>query len=436
MKLSAVPRSLYLQVLLAIALAVVLGVVAPSTAAAMKPLGDGFIRLIRLVIAPIVFLTVVSGLAGMGDLKRLGRVGIKSLAYFEIMTTVALALGLVVAKLWKPGAGMHVDPATLDAGLVAGYAKTAASVPHGAAFVLGLIPESWLGAFVNGEMLQVLLVAILFGLGLAGMGEAGGPVLALVERIQAVFFKVVGLIMRLAPVGAFGAMAFTVGTYGLGALLSLGQLMGAVYLSCVAFVLLGLGLVARACGFGILRWLRYLKDELLLVLGTSSSESALPQLMGKLERAGCPKPIVGLVVPTGYSFNLDGTAIYLTLAALFVAQATDAHLSLAQELTLLGVLMLTSKGAAAVTGGGFVTLAATLASTGTLPVAGLALLLGIDRFMSEARALTNLVGNAVAAMAIARWEGVLDRDALERALRPDGRDGRLSGSSAGSSLGA
>jgi aerobic C4-dicarboxylate transport protein len=404
-------RSLYLQVLVAVLLGALLGHFFPSKGAAMKPLGDGFIKLVKMLIAPIVFATVVHGIAKMGDLRKVGRVGLKGLLYFEGLTTIALAIGLVVAKVVHPGAGMNVNPATLDAKAVATY--TAGAQSHTTVdFLLNIIPKDVADAFAKGDILQVLLFSILFGVALAGLQAAGKPVVEFIESLSAVLFKIVGYVMRLAPIGAFGAMAFTVGKYGVGTLLSLGKLMACFYATSLLFVVLMLGLVMRWCGLGIFRFLRYIKEEIFVVLGTSSSESALPLMMRKMERLGCSKPVVGLVVPMGYSFNLDGTSIYLTLATLFVAQATNTPLSFGQELEILAVLLLTSKGAAAVTGGGFITLAATLSAVGNIPVAGLALLLGIDRFMSEARAITNLIGNGVASVAVSRWEGELD---LERA---------------------
>lgn len=408
---------LYAQVLAAIAVGVVLGATTPGIATAMKPLGDGFIKLIKMMIAPIIFTTVVAGIAKVGDLREVGRVGLKALLYFEAVTTAALVIGLVVVNVVRPGAGIHADVAKLDTRSVAGYATGAKSLSTVEMF-LHVIPETLVGAFATGEILQVLLFSVLFGVALAHSGETGRPLLDLIDRLSHVLFDVIGIVMRVAPVGAFGAMAFTVGQYGVGSLVSLGKLMACVYLTCVLFVGLVLGTIARLAGFRLSRFLWYIKEEIFVVLGTSSSEAALPLLMAKLEGAGCPRPVVGLVVPTGYSFNLDGTSIYLTMAAVFIAQATDVPLSLGQQLSMLGVLLLTSKGSAAVTGGGFITLAATLATTGTVPVGGLALLLGIDRFMSEARAITNLIGNGVATMVVARWEGALDRDKARAALEP------------------
>jgi aerobic C4-dicarboxylate transport protein len=400
-------RSLYLQVLVAVALGAILGHLFPSTGAAMKPLGDGFIKLVKMLIAPIVFATVVTGIAKMGDLKKVGRVGLKGLVYFEVLTTLALVIGLIVAKLAHPGEGMNVNPATLDAKAVATY-TTGAQQHSTVDFLLNIIPKDVADAFAKGDILQVLLFSILFGVALSSIGPAGRIVAEFIDGVSSVLFKIVGFVMKLAPVGAFGAMAFTVGKYGIATLLSLGKLMAAFYATSTLFVVLVLGLVMRWCGLSIFKFLRYIKEEIFVVLGTSSSESALPLMMRKMEKLGCSKPVVGLVVPMGYSFNLDGTSIYLTLATLFVAQATGTHLTLGQELEILAVLLLTSKGAAAVTGGGFITLAATLSVVGNIPVAGLALLLGVDRFMSEARAITNLIGNGVASVAVSRWEGELD----------------------------
>ncbi|MDB5098530.1 MAG: dcuC [Cyanobacteria bacterium RYN_339] len=400
---------LYLHVIAAIALGVVVGFLFPSFGAQLKPLGDGFIKLIKMLIAPIVFTTVVAGIAGMGDMRRVGRVGLKALLYFEGVTTLALGIGLGMAFLIRPGAGMKVDPATLDASAVATYASKAQHL-DAVDFCLNVIPDSLVGAFAQGEILQVLLVAILFGIALAHLGERGQALKGLVDQVGAALFAMVGMIMRLAPIGAFGAMAFTIGKYGVASLASLGLLLTSVYATCLLFVFCVLGGICWLLGLSIFRLLAYFRDELLIVLGTSSSESVLPRLMIKLEALGCERSVVGLVIPTGYSFNLDGTSIYLTMAAIFLAQATGTPLSGWQLAELLGVLMLTSKGAAAVTGGGFITLAATLAALHTLPVASLALLLGIDRFMSEARALTNMVGNVVATLVVARWEGHLDLD--------------------------
>lgn len=408
-------RNLYVQVLIAISIGVALGYFAPETGEAMKPLGDGFIKLIKMIIAPVIFVTVVHGIAAMRDMRQVGRVGFRALVYFEIVTTLALIVGMAVSNILQPGAGMNVDIATLDTkGLQTFVAQSEQqSAIH---FILDIIPSTFVGAFADGNILQVLLLALLFAFGLQALGPQGEPLLALIEMISAVLFKIVGYIMRLAPIGAFGAMAFTIGKYGLESLKSLAFLMGAFYLTCLIFIFLVLGAIARFYGFSIFKFIRLIREELLIVLGTSSSESVLPRIMTKLERAGVDRSVVGLVIPTGYSFNLDGTSIYLTMAALFLAQATNTDLTLAQQLGILGVLLLTSKGAAGVTGAGFVTLAATLATTHTIPVASLALILGIDRFMSEARALTNLIGNGVATIVIGKMENALDEDKLQRAL--------------------
>ena len=409
-------RSLYVQVLIGIALGVLLGVVAPEQGAMMKPLGDGFIKLIKMIIAPIVFATVVVGIARMGSMRDVGRIGLGALLYFEVVSTLALVIGLVVVRFIEPGVGMNIDPTSLDTSQIAAYT---APQQHMTAvqFLLNVIPDSVVGAFARGDILQVLLFAVLFGLGLLSMGDASHHLVNLLDEFSHGLFKVVGMIMRLAPVGAFGAMAFTIGKYGLGTLLSLGKLMAAVYITCFVFVFVVLGLVMRVCGLSLWALLRYLREEILIVLGTSSSESVLPRMMAKMEHLGCAKPVVGLVIPTGYSFNLDGTSIYLTMAALFVAQATGVNLSLKEELGILALLMLTSKGAAAVTGGGFITLAATLSAFPAIPVAGITLLLGVDRFMSEARSITNLIGNAVATVAVARWDNALDLAQARRVLR-------------------
>ena len=410
------PRHLYLWVLLAIIAGGLVGHFLPETGVALKPLGDGFIALMKMLIGPIIFLTVVIGIAGVADVKKVGRVGVKAILYFEVVSTFALVIGLLVVNTLKPGAGFNVDPATLDAEAVARYANQAAE-RSGTQFLLDIIPKTFLDAFSgNGDLLQVLLVGLLFGFALIGLGERGKPVLVLFQDLSKVFFRMMGLIMRLAPIGAGGAMAFTIGRYGVDSLGPLARLMGSFYLTCVLFVVLVLGTIARLAGFSIFKYLRYIRDELLLVLGTSSSESVLVPIMEKLERLGCSKSVVGLVIPSGYSFNLDGTNIYLTMAAIFIAQALNVELSLGQELSLLLIAMLTSKGASGVTGAGFITLAATLTVVPAVPVAGLALILGIDRFMSEARALTNLVGNGVATIVVARWEGEIDRETLAREL--------------------
>ena len=408
-------KVLYVQVLFAIVLGVLLGVFYPELGAKMKPLGDGFIKLIKMIIAPVIFCTVVAGIAGMQDMKKIGRVGGKALLYFEVVSTFALAIGLVVANLVKPGAGFNVDAAHLDASSIAQYtakAKDQSTID----FVMNIIPTTFVDAFAKGDILQVLLIALLFGFSLSMLGERGRPVTKMIDDFSHAIFGVVNIVMKAAPIGAFGAMAFTIGKYGLDSLLPLAKLMGSFYLTCFLFVIGVLGLIAKFTGFSIIRFIKYIKEELLIVLGTSSSESALPALMRKLERLGCSKPVVGLVVPTGYSFNLDGTNIYMTMAALFVAQATNTELTLMQELTILAVAMLTSKGASGITGAGFITLAATLAVVPTIPVAGMALILGIDRFMSEARALTNFIGNGVATVVVSKWEKELDTQRMDDVL--------------------
>jgi aerobic C4-dicarboxylate transport protein len=407
---------LYVQVLTAIALGVSLGFFVPDLGVAVKPLGDGFIKLVKMIIAPVIFLTITTGIAGMGKISTVGRVAGKAFAYFLVVSTLALFVGLIVANIVQPGSGLNIDPATLDAGAVKDYADKAGDASI-AAFFLDIIPTTIVSALTEGSILQVLLVAVLFGISLALVGPAAAPVVVLLESASAVVFRMVAIVMRAAPIGAFGAMAFTIGKYGIGTLVSLGTLVATFYLTSFLFVAIVLGAIARLNGFSILALVRYLKAELLLVLGTSSSEAALPSLMEKMEAAGCEKSVVGLVVPTGYSFNLDGTNIYMTLAALFIAQATNIDLTLGQQLALLLVAMVSSKGAAGVTGAGFITLAATLSIVPTIPVAGLALILGIDRFMSECRALTNFIGNAVATVVIARWENALDKDRLSAALR-------------------
>ena len=407
-------RSLYFRVILGIVLGVLLGVFYPHAAALMKPLGDGFIKLIRMMIAPIIFFTVVVGIASIGDMKKLGRVGLKSLVYFEVLTTVALLIGLMVVKIVQPGAGMNVNPAALDATAVAQYAAQGREL-HAVDFLLNIIPSTVTSAFAQGDILQVLLVAIVFGLALAAIPR-NRVIIDACDKIAHWLFAVVAIIMQAAPFGAFGAMAFTIGKYGLKTLLPLLKLMACVYLTSFAFVFIVLGAIAYSSGFSLWKFLNYIKEELLIVLSTSSSESVLPRMMVKLEELGCGKSVVGLVIPSGYSFNLDGTSIYLTIAALFVAQATNVHLTGGQEAALLIILMLSSKGAAAVTGGGFITLAATLSAIGTVPVAGLTLLLGVDRFMSEMRALTNLVGNGVATIVVAKWENEFDAERARRVL--------------------
>jgi len=411
-------QHLYFQVLTAIAGGILLGYCYPQAGVAMKPLGDGFIKLIKMIITPVIFCTVVTGIAGMEDMKKVGRVGGKALLYFEVITTLALAIGLVVVNVIQPGVGFNADVTKLDTKALAAYTTQAKS--HSMVdFIMNVIPSSVVDAFAKGDILQVLLFALLFGFALSALGEKGKPVSRLIDSVSHAFFGIVNVIMKLAPVGAFGAMAFTIGKFGVGSLSKLGMLMGSFYLTCALFIFVILGTIARLCGFSIFKFLRYISEELLIVLGTSSSESALPRMMTKLENMGCKKSVVGLVIPTGYSFNLDGTSIYLTMAAVFVAQATNTQLTMTQTLTILGVLLLTSKGAAGVTGSGFVTLAATFAAIPTIPVAGLALILGIDRFMSEARAITNLIGNGVATVVVSRWENELDVERMKRVLDGD-----------------
>ena len=406
---------LYVQVLAAIVAGVLLGHFAPQAGAAMKPVGDIFIKLVKMVIAPVIFLTIVTGIAGMRDLKSVGRVAGKAFSYFLFFSTLALVLGMIVANVVRPGDGLNIDPVTLDTSKVSEFtAKAQDSTITG--FLTGIVPDTFLSSMTQGNILQVLFVSILFGVSLAMIGDRGSKVLGLLEDVSIAFFKLVGIVMRAAPIGAFGAMAFTIGEYGIGTLANLAALVATFYITSLLFVLIILGIVARLCGFSILRFIGYLKAELLLVLGTSSSESALPSLIEKMERAGCPKSIVGLVVPTGYSFNLDGTNIYMTLAALFIAQACNVELSIGEQLLLLGVAMLSSKGAAGVTGAGFITLAATLSIVPSVPVAGMALILGIDRFMSECRSLTNFIGNAVATVVVSKWEGKLDKQQFDLAL--------------------
>jgi len=407
--------SLYLQVIVAIVIGVLLGHFMPQTGEAMKPLGDGFIKLIKMIIAPIIFCTVVVGIAGMEDMKKVGKTGGYALLYFEIVSTIALIVGLTIVNVVQPGAGMNVDPSTLDQKGIAAFTKPG-QMASTTEFLLNVIPNTVVDAFAKGEILQVLLFAVLFGFALHKFGGRGTLVFDWIEKTSHVLFSIVGYIMRVAPIGAFGAMAFTIGKYGVGSLVQLGKLMGTFYLTCLIFVLVVLGIIARLHGFSIIKFIRYIKEELLIVLGTSSSESVLPRMMAKLENLGIKKSTVGLVIPTGYSFNLDGTSIYLTMAAVFVAQATNTPMTLQQELTLLGVLLLTSKGAAGVTGSGFIVLAATLSAVGHVPVAGLALILGVDRFMSEARALTNLVGNGVATVVVGKWCGELDEARMKRVL--------------------
>jgi aerobic C4-dicarboxylate transport protein len=408
-------KHLYVQVLTAIVIGVLLGHFYPTIGTAMKPFGDIFIKLIKMLIAPIIFCTVVHGIASMEDMKKVGRVGLKALLYFEGTTTLALIVGLVIVNVWRPGAGMNVDPASLDTRGIQAFTGEA-SHQSTLDFFMHIVPNTVVGAFADGEVIQVLFVAVLFAFALHMLGEQGRPVVRLVDQVGQAFFKIVGFVMRLAPLGAFGAMAFTIGRYGVGTLLSLGQLMLCFYLTCLIFIFGVLGTIAALSGFNILKFIRYIKEELLIVLGTSSSESVLPRMIAKMENAGCERSVVGLVIPTGYSFNLDGTCIYLTMAAVFLAQATNTDLSLGQEIGLIAILLLTSKGAAGVTGSGFIVLAATLSSLGTVPVAAMALILGVDRFMSEARALTNLIGNGVATVVVSKWENALDMKVLQREL--------------------
>jgi aerobic C4-dicarboxylate transport protein len=408
-------RSLYFQVIVAIALGVLLGALYPQAGAMMKPFGDGFIKLIKMLIAPVIFCTVVTGIAGVEDMKKVGKTGGLALIYFELMSTVALLVGLLLANIVRPGSGMNVDARSLDAGPVAAYAGPG-KLQSVTEFLLNVIPTTVVDAFAKGEILQVLLFAVLFGFALQRLGARAAAMLSFIDGLSRVLFGIVGVIMRLAPLGAFGAMAFTIGTYGFGSLLKLGLLMASFYATCLLFIFGALGIVARLHGFRIWQFVNYIRDELFIVLGTASSETVLPRMIDKMQKLGAAKPVVGLVIPAGYSFNLDGTSIYLTMATLFIAQATNTSLGLTQQCTLLAVLLLTSKGAAGVTGSGFIVLAATLSSVGTLPVSGLALILGIDRFMSEARALTNVIGNGVATLVVAKWTGELDVVTMRREL--------------------
>ncbi len=408
-------RSLYIQVLIAIAIGVFLGHFYPEIGTQMKPLGDGFIKLIKMVIAPVIFCTVVTGIAGMESMKAVGRTGAIALLYFEIVSTIALIIGLIVVNIAQPGAGMNIDPASLDASAITTYANQAKQQGI-VSFIMDIIPNSVIGAFASGNILQVLMFAILFGFALHRLGNTGTLIFNVIENFSQVIFGIINMIMRLAPLGAFGAMAFTIGKYGVGSLVQLGQLIVCFYITCVLFVVIVLGLISRYIGFNIFKFIGYIKEELLIVLGTSSSESVLPRMLKKMEDVGCKKSVVGLVIPTGYSFNLDGTSIYLTMAAVFIAQATNSHMDIWHQVTLLVVLLLSSKGAAGVTGSGFIVLAATLSAVGTLPVTGLALILGIDRFMSEARALTNLVGNGVATLFVAKRVGELDEQQMKKVL--------------------
>ena len=408
-------KSLYFQVLIAIAIGIALGHIYPSFAVELKPLGDGFIRLIKMMIAPIIFCTIVTGIANMQDTKKVGRVGLKAILYFEVVTTIALLIGLLVINILKPGVGMHVDVATLDTKSVEGFI-TESKNQSIADFILHIIPENIVNALSNSNLLQVLFFSVLLGFALSAIKEKATPLLNGIKSLESGLFAVIKIIMKVAPLGALGAMAFTIGKYGLGSLSSLGQLMGSFYITCIVFIVVVLGGLLKYYGFNLFKLLKFIREELLIVLGTSSSETALPGLIGKLEKIGCSRPVVGLVVPTGYSFNLDGTSIYLTMAAVFLAQATDTPLDLTHQLSLLLVLLLTSKGAAGVTGSGFITLAATLPTVGHIPVAAIALILGIDRFMSEGRAITNIIGNAVATIIVAKWEKEIDLPTAKEAI--------------------
>ncbi|PCE22253.1 C4-dicarboxylate transporter DctA [Paraburkholderia acidicola] len=413
-------KVLYFQVIVAIVIGVAVGHFLPDVAIAMKPLGDAFIKLVRMMIAPVIFCTVVTGIAGMSDIRKVGRVGGKALLYFEVVSTLGLAIGLLAAHVLKPGAGFNVNPATLDASAVSSYAAQAAHGDGVAGFFMHVIPDTFVGAFTQGDILPVLLIAILFGSALAMMGESARPLIDLIELLSKPLFRMLRIISGLAPIGAFGAIAFTIGRYGIASLLPMMKLVATFYLVAFLFISCGLGLIARACGFSLWRFVVYIKDELLIVLGTSSSEAALPQLMEKLERLGCSRGVVGLVVPTGYSFNLDGNSIYMTLVVLFLAQATNTHLTMVQEITVLAVTMLTSKGATGVSGAAIITLAASLSVIPIVPVSSIVLILGVERFMSECRALTNTMGNCVATIVIAAWEKELDRDAMKAALARTG----------------
>ena len=419
-KRTPIYKVLYFQVICAIIFGVLLGYFFPDVGAQMKPFGDGFIRLIKMIIAPVIFCTVVTGIAGMEDMKKVGKTGGLALLYFEVVSTIALIIGLIVVNVCQPGVGMHVDPSTLDSGAVAAYTGPG-KMQTPTQFLMNIIPHTVVGAFADGEILQVLFFSLLFGFALHKFGGRGTLIFDVIEKSSHVLFQIVGMIMRVAPVGAFGAMAFTIGKYGIGSLLPLAELMGTFYLTCLLFVLGVLGGICRWHGFSIFRYIGYIKEELLIVLGTSSSESVLPRMMAKMEHAGVSKPVVGLVIPTGYSFNLDGTAIYLTMAAVFIAQACDVQMTIMQQVTLLAVLLLTSKGAAGVTGSGFIVLAATLSAVGHVPVAGLALILGVDRFMSEARALTNMIGNGIACIVVGHWMKDVNEDQLNEVMHPKNR---------------
>ena len=419
-KRTPIYKVLYFQVICAIIFGVLQGYFFPDVGAQMKPFGDGFIRLIKMIIAPVIFCTVVTGIAGMEDMKKVGKTGGLALLYFEVVSTIALIIGLIVVNVCQPGVGMHVDPSTLDSGAVAAYTGPG-KMQTTTQFLMNIIPHTVVGAFADGEILQVLFFSLLFGFALHKFGGRGTLIFDVIEKSSHVLFQIVGMIMRVAPVGAFGAMAFTIGKYGIGSLLPLAELMGTFYLTCLLFVLGVLGGICRWHGFSIFRYIGYIKEELLIVLGTSSSESVLPRMMAKMEHAGVSKPVVGLVIPTGYSFNLDGTAIYLTMAAVFIAQACDVQMTIMQQVTLLAVLLLTSKGAAGVTGSGFIVLAATLSAVGHVPVAGLALILGVDRFMSEARALTNMIGNGIACIVVGHWMKDVNEDQLNEVMHPKNR---------------
>lgn len=419
-KRTPIYKVLYFQVICAIVCGVLLGYFAPDWGAMMKPFGDGFIKLIKMIIAPVIFCTVVTGIAGMEDMKKVGKTGGLALLYFEVVSTIALIVGLFIVNVCQPGVGMHVDPKTLDAGAVAAYTSPG-KMQTTTQFLMNIIPSTVVGAFAQGEILQVLFFSLLFGFALHKFGGRGTLVFDVIEKSSHVLFQIVGMIMRVAPIGAFGAMAFTIGKYGIASLVPLAELMGTFYLTCILFIFVVLGGICRWHGFSIFRYIGYIKEELLIVLGTSSSESVLPRMMAKMEHAGVSKSTVGLVIPTGYSFNLDGTAIYLTMAAVFIAQACDVQMTLFQQITLLAVLLLTSKGAAGVTGSGFIVLAATLSAVGHVPVAGLALILGIDRFMSEARALTNMIGNGIACIVVGQWMKDVNEDQLNEVMHPDKR---------------
>ena len=413
-----IDTSLFVQVLVGIGAGIVLSYVSPEYGAAMRPVGDGFIKLIKMLIAPIVFSTVVVGIAQMGAMKEVGRIGFRALLYFEVVSTLALVIGLVVATVMKPGNGLMINVAGMDMQAVAAY-TTASQKLTTTEFLMNVIPNTVVDAFARGEILQVLLFSVLFGLALLGGGARVKPLVGLIDQLSHALFGIIGMLMRLAPIGAFGGMAFTVGRYGIGSLVSLGQLMAGVYLTCGLFIFIVLGAITRLAGLSLWKLLRYIREEILIVAGTASSETVLPRIIEKMENLGCRKSVVGLVIPTGYSFNLDGTAIYMTMATIFMAQVSGVHLSMGETLSILGLLLLTSKGAAAVTGGGFITLAATLSAIPAIPVAGLALLVGVDRFMSAARALTNLIGNAVATIVVARWDGALDMDRARMVLNGD-----------------